>query len=113
MSLALLGNEALRAAIRRNVVTFPAQVPALAKDQHLQARIVVLYFVRGWRLATICARYGLQKSTVRKLITDWSTRAIAAGYIQEVEPGVAAPPEADIVPPGAWRPHWDLWQPAA
>ena len=84
MSLALLGNEALRSAIRRNLVSFPAQAPVFTRGNGLDPRIVVLYFVRGWRVRSICDRYGLTKSTVRKIITDWTSRAIAAGYIQEI-----------------------------
>lgn len=51
----------------------------------MQERIVQLYFVRGWQLQSICERYQLGKSTVRKLLSDWKVRAIAAGYIIEID----------------------------
>jgi hypothetical protein len=90
MSLALLGSSVLRTAIRRNLVSFPAQVPAFAKGDERQKRIAVLYFVRGWEVREICERYGLTKSTVRKSIRDWTIRAVAGGYIQEIHPAAAA-----------------------
>lgn len=72
-------------AIRRNLVSFPSQIPAFVKHGELQERIVQLFFVRGWTVKAICDRYGLGKSTVRKLISDWKIRAVAAGYIQEID----------------------------
>lgn len=84
MNIALIGNTILRMAIRRNLVSFPSQIPAFVKHGELQERIVQLFFVRGWTVKAICDRYGLGKSTVRKLISDWKIRAVAAGYIQEI-----------------------------
>ena len=49
-------------------------------------RMAQLYFVRGWPIKAICERYGCGKSTVRKLISEWKIRAVAAGYIQEIDP---------------------------
>ena len=88
MDLALVGNTALRAAIRRNLVSFPSQIPPFMKRGETQERIVQLYFVRGWRMKLIGERYGLSKSAVRKLISEWRARAIAAGYIQDIHPDV-------------------------
>jgi hypothetical protein len=93
MSLALLSIAVLRTAIRRNLVSFPAQAPAFTKGDHRQKRIALLYFVRGWEVRAICERYGLTKATVRKAITDWTIRAVAGGYIQEIYPPAAEQPE--------------------
>ena len=88
MNLALMDNTALRAAIQRNLVSFPAQVPAFAKDGDEQRRVVQLYFVRGWQTKAICDHYGLSKSRLRTLLLEWKIRAVAAGYIQEIFPEV-------------------------
>lgn len=99
MEFALVGNSTLRSAIQQNLVSFPSQVPSFMKRGDLQERIVQLYFVRGWQLQSICKRYGLGKSTVRKLLSDWKIRAVAGGYIQEIDPEafaiLAGEPEAD------------------
>lgn len=86
MNLALIGNTVLRVAIQCNLVSFPAQIPAFTKGGDEQKRIVQLYFVRGWPAKAICERYGLTKSTLRTLLSDWKIRAVAAGYIQEIHP---------------------------
>jgi len=90
MDLTLIGNTGLRSAIQRNLVSFPSQIPAFMKRGDVQERIVQLYFVRRWPINAICSRYGLGRSTVRKLLSDWRIRAIAAGYIQEIHPEVVA-----------------------
>ena len=56
------------------------------KRGDVQERVVQLYFVRDWQLDAICDRYRLGKSTVRKLLSDWKIRAVAAGYIQAIHP---------------------------
>lgn len=86
MNLAHLVNSALRTAIRRNLVSFPSQIPAFAKDAEEQRRIVQLYFLHGWEIGTICERYGLGKWAVRAMLTDWKIRAAGAGYIQDIHP---------------------------
>jgi hypothetical protein len=86
MNLALIGNTMLRAAIRRNLVSFPSQIPAFTKGGDAQKRVVQLYFVLGWPSKAICDRYGLTKSTLRTLLSDWKIRAVAAGYIQDIHP---------------------------
>jgi hypothetical protein len=86
MNLALIGNTMLRAAIQRNLVSFPSQIPAFTKGGEEQKRIVQLYFVLGWPTKAICDRYGLTKSAVRTLLSDWKIRAVAAGYIQDIHP---------------------------
>ena len=89
MTLALLGNTLLRTAITRNLVSFPAQIQPFMKrtSGDLQERIVLLYFVRGWSVRSICERYGLSKAMAHKLLAEWRIRAIEAGSIQEIHPG--------------------------
>jgi hypothetical protein len=90
MNLALVGNSILRSAIQRNLVSFPSQIPAITKRPDLQRRIVQLYFVRRWRIRTICDRYGLSKAAVQKLLSEWRIRAVSSGYIQDIQPEVIA-----------------------
>jgi hypothetical protein len=85
MNVALIGNSVLRYASRRNLVSLPSQIPTLVKHEQLQERVVLLYFVRGRQCRAICKRYRLSKSTVQKLILEWKIRAVAAGYIQEID----------------------------
>jgi len=88
MDITLIGNTALRAAIRRNLVSFPSQIPSFMRRRtgEAQERIVQLYFIRGWSIKTICARYELSKAMAQKLLNDWKIRAISAGYIQSINP---------------------------
>ena len=92
MSLSLVGNTLLRTLITRNLVTFPAQVqPFVTRGgSDLAQRIAQLYFIRGWPLRNICARYGLSKAVAHKLLGDWRIRAIQSGFVQEIEPGCVA-----------------------
>jgi transposase-like protein len=89
MTLALLGNTLLRAAITRNLVSFPAQIQPFMRRSSgdLQERIVMLYFVRGWSVRMICERYSLSKAMAHKLLAEWRIRAVESGYIQEIKPG--------------------------
>jgi hypothetical protein len=88
MNIALIGNSALRIAIQRNLVSFPSQIPAFMKrpgdDTH--QKIAQLYFSRGWQVRHICARYGLSKAMVQRLVSEWRIRAIGGGYIQDIHP---------------------------
>jgi hypothetical protein len=88
MNISLIGNSALRIAIQRNLVSFPAQIPSFVKrpGDDTQQRIAYLYFGRGWPVRNICARYGLGKALVQRLVSEWRIRAVAAGYIQDVHP---------------------------
>jgi len=88
MDISLIGNSALRMAIQRNLVTFPSQIPAIVKrpEDDTQQRIAHLYFVRGWPVRNICARYGLGKAMVQRLVSEWRIRAVSAGYIQDIHP---------------------------
>jgi hypothetical protein len=88
MNISLIGNSALRIAIQRNLVSFPSQLPAFMKrpGDDTQQRIAHLYFARGWPIRNICARYGLGKPMVQRLISEWRMRAVAAGFIQDIHP---------------------------
>jgi hypothetical protein len=82
----MYGNTLLRLAIRRNIVTFPSQIPVFMKQPagSTQQRVVQLYFLRGWSVRSICDRYQLAKKIVQNLLSDWRIRAISAGLIQEI-----------------------------
>jgi hypothetical protein len=88
MDISLIGNSALRVAIQRNLVSFPAHIPPLmtrpGDDTH--ERVARLYFAGGWPVRNICARFGFSKPMVQRLISDWRIRAVAAGYIQDIHP---------------------------
>jgi hypothetical protein len=88
MDIALMGNTLLRAAIRRNLVSFPSQVPTLMRRQggDVPERVVQLYFLRGWSVRNICERYRLNKAMIQKLLSEWRIRAVSAGYIQGIHP---------------------------
>ena len=92
MDIALMGNTLLRLAIRQNLVTFPSQVPTLMRSRNADTleRVVQLYFLRGWSVRNICARYRLSKAMVQKLLSEWRMRAVAAGYIQDIDPETLA-----------------------
>src|ERR1700722_2178036 len=88
MNISLIGNSTLRIAIQRNLVSFPSQMPCLRSrtDGNRQERIAHLYFVQSWTQRQICSRYGLSRGTVRNLVSEWRIRAVAGGYIQDIEP---------------------------
>src|SRR6202167_3636860 len=88
MNISLIGNSALRIAIQRNLVSFPSQIPPFMKrpGDDTQQRIAHLYFSRGWPIRNICARYGLGKAMVQRLVSEWRIRAVAAGFIQDIHP---------------------------
>ena len=81
---------ALRRALRRNIVSFPSPsripvfLPQPAAD--MQWRMVLLYFVRGWSSVRIAARFGVPKHRIRNGLKEWSSRALAVGYVQIVDP---------------------------
>jgi hypothetical protein len=96
-SMMLFGNKALRLAIQENRVSFPAQIPSFARPEvsELQLRIVQLYFIAGWTVERIGNRYTMSDAMVRKTLTAWRVRAIASGYIQEIDPE-PAPPQKEL-----------------
>jgi transposase len=87
--------DELRRAIRKNQVSFPAQVPAFPKHDRpdLQQKLVQLYFVLGWSCPRIAKRYGLSRLRVQQILKAWKKRAVEVGYIQTVPPpeGLQAP----------------------
>jgi hypothetical protein len=87
--LLLCGNAGLRAAIRRNAVTFPSQMVRLRScdaGNDEPERIVQLYFVHGWSIGNICRRYRLSKKRVDNILNKWRHGAVAAGFVQEIRP---------------------------
>src|ERR1700693_1981790 len=80
-------NRALRCAVLENQVSFPAQVPVFEKQARpdLQRKMAVLYFVRGWTMTDIAARYSVARQRVGQIITAWRTRAELEGYLQRIE----------------------------
>jgi hypothetical protein len=88
MDISLIGNSALRIAIQRNLVSFPSQIPTFMKrpGDDTQQRIAHLYFSRGWPVRNICARYGLSKAMVQRLVSEWRVRAVGSNYIQDIHP---------------------------
>jgi hypothetical protein len=99
-NLTLFGNQLLRTAIRENRVSFPAQMPVFAKQREgeVQWRIAHLYFVRGWSMADLAARFSLNKEMTRRTIDSWRVRAISSGYIQEIDCDCDLHPCADHSP---------------
>ena len=79
----------LRAAVRKNLVTFPSEVPIFSKlaKPEIQWRIVVLFFVRGWSCPDIARRYGFRKQRAQQIISQWAARAVMLGYIQPIPLG--------------------------
>ncbi len=81
-------NRVVRQAVRENLVSFPSQIPVFEKQSRpdLQAKIAVLYFVRGWTLDDIAQRYGLVRQRMGQILTAWRVRAVNEGHIQVIVP---------------------------
>ena len=86
-SLTLCSNTVLREAIRSNAVTFPSQVVWFGGcgNGEVGRRVVQLYFVSGWPVARICDRYLLSKTEVHRILREWRHRAVAVGFLQEIQ----------------------------
>lgn len=82
------GSKLLRRAVRKNIVSFPAQIPAFAKQppDGAQWRMVLLYFVRGWNLRGIAERFKVPPHRVCQILNNWSIRALALGYVEIIDP---------------------------
>jgi hypothetical protein len=82
------GNGILRRAIRGNIVSFPSQIPSFPKGSQAdrQWRMVLLFFVRGWSVAKIAARFQVPNHRVWTLLNGWSVRAMAQGHVQVIDP---------------------------
>lgn len=82
------GSRLLRRAIRKNIVSFPSQIPV--SSMHLpdavQWRMVLLYFVRGWSQADIAGRFKVPKHRVFHHLNNWAVRALALGYVEIIDP---------------------------
>jgi hypothetical protein len=75
--------RSIRAAIWNQAVSFPAQVPVFMNLHRadIQWRIVALYFVQGWSSVRIAKRYGVTSKRVAQILRQWTSRAIARGYL--------------------------------
>jgi hypothetical protein len=82
------GTKLLRRAIRKNIVSFPSQIPAFTRHppDGMQWRMVLLFFVRGWSLTDIAARFKVPTHRVCQLVNNWSVRALALGYVEIIDP---------------------------
>jgi len=82
------GSVVLRRAIRRNIVSFPAQVPVFLRQSRagMQWRVVLLFFVLGWSSPAIAARFRVPTHRIWQILEDWSVRAFALGYVQVLDP---------------------------
>jgi hypothetical protein len=82
------GSAVLRRALRRNIVSFPSQIPVFLKQPpaDMQWRMVLLYFVRGWSSVKIAARFNVPTHWIRKSLNEWSVRALALGFVQVIDP---------------------------
>jgi hypothetical protein len=83
-----LENRVLRQAVQANLVSFPSQVPGFGKQSRpdLRQKIVLLYFVFGWKMGDIAKRYGLGRQRTGQILTAWRIRAVTEGYIQAIDP---------------------------
>ena len=86
------GAGVLRRAVRRNIVSFPSQVPVFLKHPtgDMQWRIVLLFFVRGWSASKVAARFSVPIHRIWRILNDWSVRALELGYIQVIDPDAFA-----------------------
>jgi hypothetical protein len=55
-------------------------------EANIQWRVVLLFFVRGWSSSAIAARFDVPKHRILKSLNEWSSRALALGYIQIIDP---------------------------
>ena len=81
------GCAVLRRAVRGNIVSFPSQIQAFLRrpTADMQCRVVLLFFVRGWRSVDIATRFNVPKHVIWGVLNEWSVRALALGYIQVID----------------------------
>ncbi len=82
------GCTLLRRTIQKNIVSFPSQIPAFAKQlpAGMQWRMVLLFFVQGWSLNDVAVRFKVPKHRVCRILNTWAARALALGYIDVIDP---------------------------
>jgi hypothetical protein len=85
--LPAMDNRTVRQALRENLVSFPAQIPIFEKlcRPDLQRHAVLLYFVRGWTMKDLAARFGLARQRMGQILTAWRVRAVKEGYIEAID----------------------------
>jgi hypothetical protein len=81
------GSVALRRAIRKNIVSFPSQIPVFLKQRPagIEWRAVLLFFVLGWSSSRIAARFRVPPHHIWQILEDWSVRALALGCVQVID----------------------------
>jgi hypothetical protein len=81
------GSTLLRLAIRRNLVSFPSQVPTFLRQPppNMQWQIVLLFFIGGWSKAKIAARFNVSRHLIWNSLNEWSMRALALGCVQIID----------------------------
>ena len=81
------GAGILRRAIRANIVSFPSQIAGLPTGSRAEAqwRMVLLFFVRGWSVPSIAARFQVPRHRVWTLLNGWCVRAMALGQVQVID----------------------------
>jgi hypothetical protein len=86
MKIDELTNTALRAAIRTNQVSFPAQVPIFHKQARpdLQWRLAELYFIHGWSFLELGKRYNLTPQRIIQIVNGWRSRVTSLGLIKDI-----------------------------
>lgn len=78
----------LRAAVQRNAISFPSQMPVFAGSSRpdIQWRMAHLFFVGRWSIKALAQRYKLTSQWTRSVIRDWIDLAIHFGYVEEIPP---------------------------
>jgi hypothetical protein len=86
LNIAQWGLRRLRAAIQKNEVSFPSQVPKFECQSRadLQWRLAELYFIHNWSCPDLGRRCGVTMERARQLIFNWVQRASVLGYLQEI-----------------------------
>jgi hypothetical protein len=76
----------IRTAVWNQRLSFPSQVPVFGhlRRPDIQWRIVVLYFVQRWSSGKIAERYGCTRKRIVQIIRQWTSRAIARGYLDRI-----------------------------
>jgi hypothetical protein len=52
----------------------------------MQWRVIVLFFVRGWRAPAIARRFHVPKHRIWEVLDYWSVRAWGLGCLQVIDP---------------------------
>jgi hypothetical protein len=88
----------IRSGVRRHELSFPSQVPIFGHLHRtdIQWRVVLLYFVQGWSSGKIAERYSVTRRRVVQLLRQWTSRAIALGYLCSIRSPIQSTPTNPI-----------------